>query len=274
LLIVTGTKRSGTSLWMQILIAAGFPAFGEAFPGQWRDTLANANVDGFYESLLREGIYYETNPHPRTGDYFFPEQVDWHCVKVFIPGLIRSDRAYIGHVIATVREWREHEASLTRLRGLESAQRAKERREGETGEPPPRLAPALEWWSENFALIRDISIRRYPVHVQTYDGLLQDPERVIGRTLGWLGRGDVQRACAQVRSERRNFNRPSSDTMEPTIAAVFDALYAALERGTPLSPSFLEKLNETNDRLAPLFAAHREQLNLHLTRARQEKAEP
>jgi hypothetical protein len=28
MLIVTGTKRSGTSLWMRLLVAAGFPIFG------------------------------------------------------------------------------------------------------------------------------------------------------------------------------------------------------------------------------------------------------
>ena len=29
-------------------------------------------------------------------------------------------------------------------------------------ERPPLPAPALEWWSENFALVRDIAVRRYP----------------------------------------------------------------------------------------------------------------
>ena len=36
MIIVTGTKRSGTSMWMQILAAAGLPVFGEAFPRSWR----------------------------------------------------------------------------------------------------------------------------------------------------------------------------------------------------------------------------------------------
>ena len=67
MLIVTGTKRSGTSMWMQILIAA---------PANWGNTIRDANPSGFYESLLRQGIYWRTNPHPRTGAYFFPEQVE------------------------------------------------------------------------------------------------------------------------------------------------------------------------------------------------------
>ena len=260
MLIVTGTKRSGTSLWMQILIAAGFPAFGEAFPGEWKKALGKANEDGFFESLLRHGIYYETNPHPRTGDYFFPEQVESHCVKVFVPGLVRSDRAYIGKVIATVREWREHEASLLRLRAMEQAQREKAR---DGTRAPPELSPPLEWWSENFALVRDMAIRRYPIHVQSYDGLLADPERVIARVLGWLGRGDVKLATEQVRPQRRNFRRPSSESVEPSIAAVFDEFYEAVLSGKQLAGSFLEKLNETNAALAPLFAEHRKRLTDH-----------
>lgn len=257
MLIVTGTKRSGTSLWMQILIAAGFPAFGEAFPGEWQRTLAEANADGFYESLLRQGIYHATNPHPTTGDYFFPEQVEWHAVKVFIPGLIRTDRAYINRVIATVRDWREHEASLNRLREIESKQRAQD---PHAPERPPELPPPLEWWSENFALIRDIAIRRYPVHVQSYDGLLADPERVIVRTLGWLGRGDVHRAAAKVRADRRHFRRPDSRSVEPDIATIFDELYAAIHAGGALSTTLLQKLNETNEKLRPLFQAHEEEI--------------
>ena len=47
--IVTGTKRSGTSMWMQILIAAGLPIIGEAFPMRWEHTIKAANPEGFYE---------------------------------------------------------------------------------------------------------------------------------------------------------------------------------------------------------------------------------
>src|ERR1700689_1547774 len=125
MIIVTGTKRSGTSMWMQILIAAGIPHCGSAFPKDWEVTLKDANKEGFYESLLRTGIYYATNPPPRTGAYFFPEQVERHCVKVFIPGLVRSDRAYIGKVIASVREWRGEAAPGLRpyaIRGAEGGE--------------------------------------------------------------------------------------------------------------------------------------------------------
>src|ERR1700722_2205462 len=251
MIIVTGTKRSGTSMWMQILIAAGIPHFGAAFPKDWEATLKEANKEGFYESLLRTGIYYATNPHPRTGAYFFPEQVEGHCVKVFIPGLVRSDRAYIGKVVASVREWREYEASVLRLYAIEDAERAK----GQHGDPTPpeRMPPALEWWADNFALLRDISIRRYPVHTQSYDGLMRDPERVIRDTIAWLGRGDAKAALATPKAQHRHFERPTSDSVEPAVAEVFDEVYAAIDQRRELTNSLLLKLIETTERLMPLL---------------------
>jgi hypothetical protein len=258
MLIVTGTKRSGTSLWMRLLIAAGFPAFGEAFPGEWEQKFRSANPEGFFESLLREGIYYATNPHPATGDYFFPEQVEWHCVKVFIPGLVRTDRAYIGRVVASVREWREHSASLERLHSLENDEL---RRAGR--EPPPRMPPALEWWAENFALVRDVSIRRYAVHVQSYDGLLADPEGVLTKVLAWLGRGDAHAALAAVSVERRSELRPEVTGMDRDIAQVFDEFYASLDRASGLSAALLAKLNETNAKLDPVIREHQQRLAAH-----------
>ena len=266
MLIVTGTKRSGTSLWMQILIAAGIPHFGEAFPRDWENTLKEANKEGFYESMLRAGIYYATNPHPKTGAYFFPEQVEGHCVKVFIPGLVRTDRAFIGQVIATVREWREHEASLLRLNAMEDADRASAG--GDETAPPERMPPALEWWAENFSLVRDISIRRYPVHAQSYDGLLRDPERVIRETIAWVGRGDAEKALAQPKPERRTFQRPSSSSVPSEVAEVFDELYAAIDQQRELPQSFLLKLNETNERLTPMLEENTRRVMADVARRR------
>ena len=268
MIIVTGTKRSGTSMWMQILIAAGLPAFGDAFPRKWGDTIRDANPEGFYESILRRGIYWATNPHPKSGAYFFPEQVDKHVVKVFIPGLVRTDRAYIGSVVATIRDWREYEASIERLNAMED-DKAKRK-------PPRRMPPALEWWGENFMLLRDIATRRHRVHVQSYDGLLADPPGVIAKVVDWLGVGDAEAAAAAVKPELRTQSRPESTTREPEIAAVFDELYDTVHRGQPMSTGFLNELNATNTKLAPRIAEHQRAIRLEQRRrraARQEAAE-
>ncbi len=249
MIIITGTKRSGTSMWMQILTAAGFPAFGEAFPRNWGQTIKDANPDGFYESILRRGIYWRTNPHPVSGAYFFPEQVERHVVKVFIPGLVRTDRAYIGSVLATVRHWREYERSLARLYAMEDASRP------EGTKPPVRMPPLLEWWTEYFMLGRDIGTRRYRVHVQSYDGLLRDPRRVIEDTLAWIGSGDVEAAVAAVKPSNRTQERSEEETvggdLPPEVLEAFDLLYQAVDERRPMTAELIGKLNETQIALAP-----------------------
>lgn len=249
MLFVSGTKRSGTSMWMQALRAAGFPVLGEAFPRGFTASLQQANPDGFYESLLRHGVYFRTNPHPVTGEYFLPEQVDGYVVKVFIPGVIRSERAYITHLLANVREWREYEASIKRLYALEREDLAR------AGKPVPEdsyyFPPAYEWWMENFALVRDISLRRYPARLQTYDRILEDPERVLAEVFAWIGRGDLAAALPTIKPAYRTQTRPASDSVPPAIARVFDDLYAAVAAGKPFSDALLRDLNATNKALLP-----------------------
>ena len=115
MILVTGTKRSGTSMWMQILTASGFPYIGKQFMTVWEDSIKDANSKGFYESPLRKGVYFATNPNPKTGDYIHPAQCKSHVLKVFIPGLVRTDYSYIGRVVATIRPWREYCSSIRRL---------------------------------------------------------------------------------------------------------------------------------------------------------------
>ena len=251
MILVSGTMRSGTSMWMQILIEAGFLPIGEAFPEPWAERLKEANPKGFYESVFVAGVYYATNPHPETGAYLFAEQTRTHVAKVFIPGLVRTDMAFIDRVIATVRDWREYGASLDRMRSLGG-----EDREQALFDVP--VSPALRWWSENFALVRDIATRRYAAHVLSYDRLLADPEREISTVLRWLGGGDLDAAVATVdtsmRTQRREASVPDA-SLAPRHAAVFDELFDHFHTGRDLSPSFVELLNRTDQELRPQLLA-------------------
>ncbi len=252
MIIVSGTKRSGTSMWMQILQAAGYPIIGEAFPLGWRNNLAAANPRGFFESRLRNGIYYRTNPNPETGTFLFPADVERHVVKVFLPGLIRSDMAYIGHVIAAIRPWREYVASVRRLQAIEADARAPGAKQ------PLYMHPALEWWAEMFALICDVSTRRYSVHVQSYGGLLADPRTVIRRVLDWLGGGELEPAVAAVNVRLRTQDGgriDPKDAFDPEVAEVSDKIYACLHAGQALDPALLARMNEVNDQLKPRIRA-------------------
>jgi hypothetical protein len=286
MLIVTGTPRSGTSMWMQILVAAGFEAIGEPFPGDWHALLSSANQDGYWESQLLGGVYYRTNPHPLTGAFLFPEQTRFHAVKILVPGLLRSDLAYIDRVVATVREWRQFVASRVRLRELYDSHFGLEPHEQILRH---ELPPALEWWVDNFALLRDLATRRYAAHVCSYQSLIEDPERAIGEVLRWLDRGDLARAASAVRPERQtqHASRSSSSTrasndpseslqflgVEAEDIEVFDELYDHIHRGKMLSAAFLAKLNDTDVRLRPRLLAHEAQARVSAARAMLAEAE-
>lgn len=260
MIIVTGTKRSGTSMWMQILAAAGLEVIGERFPRHWGEHLSAANPDGFYESELIAGIYFRTNPHPLTGVFLFPDQTIHHAVKVFIPGLIRSDLAFLDRVIASVRPWRAFARSRERLRALVRASASEA--VGDAPAPEGRsLPPGLEWWSENFALIRDIATRRYAAHVLSYDSLLADPERTIHEVVQWLGVGDAKRACAVVHRDKSRADAHSDDEvdstgLEPRHIAVFDELFEHIDRGRALTQALIDRLNDTDRELRPLLIEH------------------
>lgn len=247
MIIVTGTKRSGTSMWMQLLEAAGLDVFGEEFPGVWGDTIRDANKHGFYESYLRKGIYYATNPHPEKGQYLCPEQTKRLAVKVFIPGLVRTELAYINRTIATVRNWREYSGSLNRLLALEDENlRSLGKRKGEQ---PTHVSPILEWWLQNYMLVRNIAIRGLPAHFLTYDRVLNDPNDVLPDALRWLGCDDegIERAIAQVDDRARTQREGDApDDLSDEQVRVFDEFYGLLHEGKQIPVSFIKQLNDTH----------------------------
>jgi len=255
MILVTGTMRSGTSMWMQILVAAGLPHIGESFPEPWGESLRAANPNGFYESMLVGGVYYATNPHPETGDYLFPEQTRSHAAKVFIPGLVRTDVAFIDRVVATVRPFREYAASLARMKTLGDSDRGGWVQDS-------WLPPAVRWWVENFALVRDVATRRYAAHVTTYDRLLADPGREVTEVIRWLGVGNPAAAIAAVDRTLRTQTKaaPTPVDLDARHVAVFDDLYAHLQEGRDLSPAFVQVLNRPDRELRPQVAAAREQV--------------
>jgi hypothetical protein len=277
MIIVAGTKRSGTSMWMQLLAAAGFPPIGDAFPRNWESTIKDANPAGFWESELRRGIYYATNPDPKSGVYLFPEQTRRHAVKVFVPGLIRTDRAFIDKVVATVRPWRQYVRSLGRLHEMElEAHRAKRKNDTEALPDPVYMSPVIEWWIENFSLVSDIVTRRYPFYMVAYDSVLADPDKAVRDVFQWLGDGDVEKAIEHVEPALRTQDEdPDDDTtlddvdLEPGLIEVFDALYEVVRTQEPLQQSFVDRLNDANEKLSSrIETAMRETARAQLERRR------
>lgn len=277
MIIVTGTKRSGTSMWMKLLIEGGFDSIGSPFPRNWKRTIRDANPAGFYESDLREGVYHATNPNPRTGHYLFPEDTRQHALKVFVPGLIRTDRAYIDKVIATMRPWREYVRSLDRLYTMER-KAMDAQRDGDALRVPPlaQMPAALEWWSHNFSLISDVVTRRYPMFMVAYDAVIESPEKTVGEVFDWLGEGDATRAITQVRPQLRTQDADHSNDADdaesglgPEVIAVFDDFYETVLHMRQIDQRLVDRLNATNERLQERI----DQALREVARLRYERAE-
>jgi hypothetical protein len=248
MIVVSGTKRSGTSMWMQILIGAGFPFVGERFPARWQERIGEANPDGFYESAFRRGIL-PSDIDPGTGQPLDPASYARHAVKIFVPGVLRTDAKHLHHVIASMRCPREYEHSRRRMWQLEDASRAEQ---APGRRPPARMEPAYEWWQQNYTLIVDALRRRYRFNLCAYDTMLEDPEGTIRAALAWLGAGKLAGARAAVRPEHRTQRAlPPTRGVEPEFASVFDELYELVRRKQPLGLSFVKKLEATHRELAP-----------------------
>lgn len=263
MIVVTGTHRSGTSLWMQVLRAAGLPVLGERFPRKFSG-LSALNPEGFWETRLRMGINFLSNPDPATGIYLAPDATRDHVVKIFVQGLVRSDLAYLDHVLATLRPWREHSLSMARLIAAEEAPLLA------SGAPEalakleqrrsrlPQHPPVVEWWTQLYALVLDLAIRRYPHRIVTFGRLLRDPAREVAAALAWLGDGEPEPAVAAVRPELRSFHAPvldPPDGVDEEMIAVFDAVYAAFDEERTLEPALLRRMNETQRRVRARWPA-------------------
>jgi hypothetical protein len=247
LIFVTGTMRSGTSTWMRLLRAAGFPIVGEAFPAPWGEALRALNPRGFWESRFTSGVYWATNPHPLTGEYLFPEHCRDLVAKVFVSGLVKSDVAFVDRVLGTVRDVRSVAASIRRFREIEAA----------AGLPGPEAeAPELQWWVDTFALIRDLATRRHAAHVVSLGALVRDPEREITIALRWLGRGDAAAAISEMSETLPGQSLPRTEPPYPREwVETWDELYARIDAGRDLDASFVRRLNALDGEIRPLVAA-------------------
>jgi hypothetical protein len=275
MIIVTGTKRSGTSMWMQILKQAGFPVLGRAFPRDWAETIRDANRAGFFESPLRHGIYYATNPNPRTGAFFAPSATRRHAVKVFAQGLARTDLAFTDFVIASVRDPREYEASLTRLYAMEHHNKlARAERTGRPTATVPYLsfAPALlEWWHDNTTLLRDAELRGYAIRFVSYASVLREPERVVSEVLSWLGAGNEEAAVQAVRRELRTqeARAPAEPGGRGPLMRLCDELYQRIDQQIDFDAAFRRRLARAQQKLWPRIQAAEEEARAARKRERE-----
>lgn len=240
-------------MWMQILRAGGLQVIGTEFGKNWEKTIKDANKRGFFESPLRRGIYYQTNPHPKTGVWLHPKATAQVGVKVFIPGVIRSDVLYLSRVVASVRPFRQYTKSLRRLYTMEAASIAALREEQGKPQRPDavHLDATLEWWLENFLLVRDVVTRRYPARFVAYESVLSNPRGVLSEIFSFLGAGDFEAAAAAIHPEDRTQNPEETGDVTHPFEAVFDEFYDRVLHGRGFDEAFLGQMNETHEALLP-----------------------
>ncbi len=271
MIVITGTKRSGTSMWMQILQAGGIKVVGSAFTKTWKETIEAANKRGFYESRFRRGIYYATNPNPKTGRWLSPRASRNFGVKIFVPGVIRSDVVYLSRVVGSVRPWQQYVSSLNRLYQME-----KEGHEAKgSGEfLSPHLDPVLEWWIENFLLVRDFTTRRYPSRLVSYEAMLNDPEKLCTALFEWFGEGDAKEAMRAIHPEDRTQHAKSEEAPKHRFAEVFEDYHDRILNEKSFDEAFLNKMNETHLALLPEIDAALTELGKKVSqvKARREEA--
>src|SRR5262249_52987877 len=156
--------------------------------------------------------------------------------------------AYVHKVMASVRHVREYQRSLERLYAMEHSNKlARARRRGQSSEVlPSRAQPlaALEWWNDNFTLIRDARQRGYPLRLVSYGAVLRDARGELGRALEWLGGGELDAAVAAVQGNLRTQDH-EQDTATPSgllpdHVAVFDELYARVDQGRAIDHPFMQ----------------------------------
>jgi hypothetical protein len=254
MIIVTGTRRSGTSVWMQILEQGGIQVLGRKFPANWKSLMEEANPKGFFESTLVQGINFRTNPDPDSGAWIPPHKVTDIGIKIFADGLVKTDFSYITQVIFTVREWQECEASQKRMDEIRAG-RSDTAGEDPNAEVAARLPAGFTWWKANFSLVRDMQMRRYPTAVFSYAALMEDPQKIVNAGFEWLGRGDANAAVGAVERSLQTQQGASIPDAGHNYGGMFDELYDALHRNAQISPSFYEKLAETDDRITQEISA-------------------
>ncbi len=223
-------------MWMQALGAGGVSVLGDAFPLDWKHTFADANVNGFFESSLWNGINSSTNPDPASGALITAEQSRDVAAKVFLPGLARSHREYLDRVIVSLRDWRAFEQSRLRADVIY----------GRAADHNTVHQRVWRWWHEVTVGVTDIVRRGYPCRVVDYDAVLADPEGQMRPILEWLHVDvDVDAALSVVQpSLRTHAHSPTPDVPAVWVDAL-DEVQESLREG-PLTPALARRIAVLN----------------------------
>lgn len=236
MIVVSGCMRSGTSLLMQTFRVAGLPVIGKAFPENFSSAVLKTNPRGFWESEYRNGIKDE---HEVSAS-----ETKGHVVKIFVHGLLVTDRKYIECVVAPVRNWRDVVESKTEQDEVENAFR------------PNPVHPAYNWWIKNVLMVYDAIQRKYKLCLVDYERLLHDTVPTMQELFAELGiDGPVPDVvCEGLTTERKPVH---SVDLDPELVSGFDLLYDLATRRVPPDAAAWRKLELTDQLLRERSAGQR-----------------
>jgi hypothetical protein len=232
-------------MWMQIMAAAGCTVVGEAFPMDWEERIKATNPRGFFETTLRLGINFTTNPDPHTGACIRPESSgDW-VTKVMTVGVRRTERVYLDRVLVSVRRWSDYVASIQRMFVMDKGP------EADTPMPSAERH-ALWWFLEHQATIMDAEQRGYPLRLVSYEQTLAQPAQIVPEVLDWLGAGgDPQSAVAAVDPGLRTQHASAKLALDLPArwTDAFDELGARVQTREVMVQGWLEHMSEIRDEI-------------------------
>ena len=204
-----------------------------------------------------------------------PHKTEKDIVKVFVPGLIQTDYAFIHRVVGTIRPWNEFSSSMERLLEMEFNSHLSEDNSDLNSDLLVRVRsiinrPSLHWahiwWTDNFDLIHDALLKKYPINIVSYGRLLREPDVLIPSILNWCHSPlpsdinlykrklsiDMEKAIATVDTSLQTQASPQIDDhdLPVEIINVFDNFYDCFNHNnSEISPSIVKDLNMVQENI-------------------------
>lgn len=212
MILVSGAKRTGTSLMMQLLEKAGFNVLGEKFPALWKGRNSHKNKEGYYESkFVDEGVRFSNCP-------FTPLGAELHAVKVFAHAISETDSQYIFKIILMVRDWREQEESYQRLLQTNKG-------------PEVNYKPGYYYFYEYNEFFATLMRRNLPTIVVDYNDLLTNTKVNLGNLRGFLGVGRFDVASKQIKKKLKTVQENKTKYDNIPFHNFLDRYYQAIKAG-------------------------------------------
>lgn len=196
--IVTGSKRSGCSLMMQLLDKAGIDFIGEKFP---KECDRVKNPEGIYESAFYNmGLNNTTTPW----NHNEKQLLKYRAIKLSPVGLSRTDSEYIEKVILVIRHWK---SCL-------------------------QVSTPQEYFASYYSIIQSLVKRRLDVLTFDYDVLVDNAKDTCINLKKLIGVGRFDLAPSQIKKKLRTVDIKNYNSVFPEeFCEILDKLYQGLFQG-------------------------------------------